>query len=71
MANPIDIDAITAAKVGGDIVTKTLDTLNSGQFSGSGKKCSGSNGMSNTYNLSKSVLSSVYQGKGAVVSAKG
>ena len=73
MPKPIDFEAITASKIGGDIVTKTLDTLNSGQYySGSGtKKCSGSNSMSDTYNLSKSVLSSAYSAKGAVVSAKG
>lgn len=72
MPKPIDFEAITASKIGGDIVSKTLDTLNSGQYSGSGsKKCSGSSGMSNTYDLSKSVLSSAYSPKGAVVSAKG
>ena len=71
MANPFDINAAAAAKVGGSIITNTLDVLNSGQFSGSGNKCSGASSMSGTYDLSKSVLSSVYQGKGAVVSAKG
>ena len=74
MAKTLDLEAISAAKIGGSIVTKTLDTLNSGQYySGSGtKKCSGSgNSMSDTYDLSKSVLSSAYSTKGAVVSAKG
>ena len=72
MPKPIDFEAITASKIGGDIVTKTLDTLNSGQFGVSGsKKCSGSSGMSSTYNLSKSVLSSAYSPKGAVFSTKG
>ena len=73
MSKYLDLDAISAAKVGGSIVTKTLDTLNSGQYySGSGtKKCSGTNSMSDTYNLSKSLLSSAYSTKGAVVSAKG
>ena len=72
MPKIFDIEALEAskAKIGGDIVSKTLDTLNSGQFGSSGK-CSGSNKISNTYHLSKSVLSSVYQGKGSVVSTKG
>lgn len=70
MSKYIDLEAISASKIQGDIITQTLDTLNSGQYSGSGTKCSGSNKISDTYNLSKSVLSSVYQGKGAVISAK-
>lgn len=72
MTESIESAAVSAAKIEGDIVTRTLDTLNSGQFSGSGtKKSSGTNCMSDTYHLSNSVLSSAYQSKGAVVSVKG
>ena len=70
MPDPFAVAALKAsqAKIGGDIVTQTLDTLNSGQFSGSkNKSCDKSSGMSNTYNLSKSVLSAAYEGKGIAV----
>ncbi|MDR2489067.1 MAG: hypothetical protein LBD42_06215 [Desulfovibrio sp.] len=70
MPKSFDAPAVTAAKIKGDIVTKTLDTLNDDLHSGSGKR-SGVNKMSDTYHLSKSVLATAYQGKGAVLSAKG
>ena len=74
MSKLMDFEAVTAAKIGGEIVTQTLDTLNSDQYGGSRKGGSGisrANGMSDAYNLSKSVLSAAYQAKGAVICAKG
>jgi hypothetical protein len=69
MLQTVDAAAVMAAKIKGDVVTKTLDTLNSTKYSGSGKR-TGVNRMSDAYHLSKEVLSATYQGKGAVVSAK-
>ncbi len=53
------------AQIGNEIVTQTLDKLNNGSMGG-GKKCGNQSGMSDTYNFSKQVLSSVYEGKGAI-----
>ena len=61
--------ATSKAKMGAEIVTQTLDTLNSSTYSG---KSGGSDGgMSDTYNFSKQVLSSVYEGKGTIADSKG
>ena len=71
MSITMDLGAVTAAKIEGDIVTKTLDTLNSGQFGGSGsKKSSGVGSMSDTYNLSNAVLSAAYQPKGMIINTQ-
>ena len=61
--------AISLERVKGEIVTQTLDKLNP---LGSGVKSKkskmfGKTGMSDMYNLSKSVLSAVYQGKGTII----
>lgn len=61
--------ATTKAKLDNEIVTQTLDTLNSSQYSGKSKKgkySSTQQAMSNTYDLSKSVLSAAYSDKGAI-----
>ena len=55
-------------KMKGDIVTGTLDALNS--KSGSSGK-SGKDAMSQTYEFSKSVLSAAYEAKGIAVNSKG
>lgn len=55
------------AKMAGQVVTQTLDKLNSG----AGSKRGASAGMSDTYHFAKDVLSSVYSGKGAIASLKG
>lgn len=71
MFNPADVNQMNAAKIGGSIISKTLDALNKNDYSGSGTKmCSGSNNMSDTYHLSKSVLSAAYQDKGILISSK-
>ena len=58
-------------KVKGDIVTQTLDTLNSGVYGQSEKtKVSGKDSMSNTYDLSRSVLSAAYSAKGIGINTK-
>lgn len=55
-------------KVKGDIVTQTLDKLNSpGSIGKSKNSASGMGSMSDTYNFSKSVLSAVYEGKGTII----
>jgi|GEM_PF-3107522 hypothetical protein len=69
--NSSDTPATMKAKIEGSIVTKTLDTLNSGTLTScSGKKKSFSktnDRMKQTYDFSKSVLSAVYEGKGTIV----
>lgn len=61
--------ATTKAKIGNDIVTQTLDTLNSSKYSGKSKKGkSGSTqeAMSNSYQFNKDVLSAAYSDKGSI-----
>lgn len=71
MSDLYNIKTVTAFTIGADVVSKTLDTLNSGQFySGSGGKSGSANKIGNTYDLSKSVLSAAYEGKGTIVSSK-
>ena len=61
-----------AAKIGGDIVTQTLDTLNSGVYSsGKGKGAGSQEAMSHMYDFQKSVLSAAYLGKGTAIEKKG
>lgn len=65
--------AVSKAKMGAEIITQTLDNLNSPTYA-SGKKKSKScqqSAMSQTYDLSKSVLSAVYEGKGIGIDNKG
>ncbi len=59
---------VAMEKMKGDIVTGTLDALNS--KSGSSGK-SGKDAMSQTYEFSKSVLSAAYEAKGIAVNSKG
>ncbi len=72
MANDVSaqIAAMTAASqkavIGGEIITQTLDALNSPMYGG---KAGGSDDMADSYNFQKSVLSAVYSAKGAVVDA--
>ena len=67
-------NAMTKDELGGEIITQTLDTLNSGIYSGKSKKkksySSTQDAMSNTYELSKSVLSAAYQDKGSIIGTK-
>ena len=68
-------DQASKAQIEGEIVSQTLDVLNSGQYSGKSKKKKKSYGdmqtaMSNTYDLSKSVLSAAYEAKGAIFGGK-
>ena len=69
MKDDIMFRATTALEqVKGDIVTQTLDKLNSPTSGGKKmSKYSAQAAMSDTYNLSKSVLSSVYEGKGTIL----
>jgi len=62
--------AISMERVKGQIVTQTLDKLNSPGMGGKSKKSkfgAGASSMSDTYNLSKSVLSAAYAGKGTII----
>ncbi|MDR1360548.1 MAG: hypothetical protein LBJ82_06155 [Deltaproteobacteria bacterium] len=65
--------ALLKAQMDSDIITQTLDTLNSKTYGKSGKKTSSATqeGMSRTYDLSKSVLSAAYEAKGIAVTLKG
>ena len=60
--------AVTTGKMNMDIISGTLDALNSGT---SCKKSSGSSDMADTYNFSKDVLSAAYNPVGLVVSSMG
>lgn len=66
--------AMTKAELDNEIVSQTLDTLNSGIYSGKSKKKKSYSGtqdaMSNTYDLSKSVLSAAYEAKGSIFGTK-
>ena len=68
---PTDSPAIMKAKLEGSIVTKTLDTLNSGTLTSSSKKkksfSSMEDRMKQTTDFSKSILSAVYEGKGSII----
>lgn len=55
------------AKLNEQIVTQTLDKVNK---IGGGKSGAG-NSMSDTYDLSKKVLSAVYEGKGTIADSDG
>ena len=60
--------ATSKAEMGAQVVTQTLDTLNSSTYKG---KSGGSDSMADTYNLSKQVLSAAYEGKGTIADSKG
>ncbi len=62
--------AASKAELDSQIVTQTLDNLNSPMYSGSSKCNSARQGMSDTYDLSKSVLSAYYLGKGTAIDGK-
>ena len=71
MANDTSISldfSLTKAKLDADIVTGTLDKLNSGD-------CGSSKGtgdaMKQTYDFSKEILSAVYGGKGSIANGSG
>lgn len=70
-AQVASLSASTAtAKLNEEIVTQTLDTVN--KYGGkSGGKSRGMGSMSDTYDLSKKVLSSVYEGKGTIADTDG
>ena len=59
--------AAMLAKTKGDIVTQTLDKLNSPGSGGTSKKSKTGSSMSDVYHLSKSVLSAAYEGKGTII----
>jgi hypothetical protein len=54
--------------IGAQVVTKTLDTIN--RYGGKNKK-SGGNAMAASYDFNKSVLSAVYEAKGALTNISG
>lgn len=64
-ATAVQAAAIGAERIKGDIVTKTLDTLN--DYSGS--KGSGSGVSASDYDFQKTVLSAAYLDKGTIVSS--
>lgn len=53
--------ALSAERIGSEIITQTLDALNAPTY---GKS---SDAMSQTYNLSKNVLGAAYEGKGTIL----
>jgi hypothetical protein len=76
MKNPLvteETGALLKARMDSDIITQTLDTLNSRSPGKSGKKTfsAAQEGMSQTYDFSKSVLSAAYEAKGIAVTLKG
>lgn len=70
--NPSDSLAITKAKIDSNIVTGTLDTLNSGQFTPAkaGKASRLDDAMKASTDFQKSVLNSVYAGKGTLIDSE-
>ena len=72
MENPLDLKT-TKARMDSDIITQTLDTLNNRSSGTPGKKSSSAaqEGVSQTYDFSKSVLSAAYEAKGIAVTLKG
>lgn len=54
----------------GDVVTQTLDTLNANAKKKSKNKSTIQGAMSDSYDLSKSILSAAYEGKGTIVDNK-
>ena len=62
--------SVALERMKGDIVTGTLDALNSSQYSGSRKSSGASDAMAQSYDFQQSVLSSVYSAKGAAVDKK-
>ena len=63
--------SVALQRVKGEIVTQTLDKLNSPGKGGKSKKNKfGAGAMSDTYNFSKSVLSAAYEGKGIIIDSK-
>jgi len=65
--------AVSLQRVKGEIVTQTLDKLNSPGMGGKSKKNKfgiGAGGMNDMFNLSKSVLSAAYEGKGTIIDSK-
>lgn len=68
--SPSDSLAVTKAKIDANIITGTLDTLNSGQFSKAGKKSKASNvddAMKASTDFQKKILNAVYAGKGSII----
>lgn len=62
--------AVTKAKIDSNIITGTLDTLNSGQFTKLGNKKKGydvDEAMKSSTDFQKRVLNSVYAGKGTII----
>ena len=60
--------SVSKAKLAGDIITGTLDKLNSNDY---GKSPATENAMKQTYDFSKQVLSAVYGGKGTIADGSG
>jgi len=62
------VGAVAMERTKAQVVTQTLDKLNSPGSGGKSKKSKiGQGSMSDTYNLSKSVLSAAYAGKGTII----
>lgn len=70
MKDPILAAKVSLETIKGDIVTGTLDTLNSANGKKSKKGYSSQAAMSDCYDLNKSVLSAAYDAKGIVVNGK-
>lgn len=62
---------ISKAELDGQIVSGTLDALNSPTYASTKSGSDPQGSMTDTYNLSKSVLGAFYYGKGTAVEEKG
>lgn len=68
--NPTDSLGITKAKIDSNIITGTLDTLNSGQFIKGGKSSKASkldDAMKASTAFQKKILNAVYASKGSII----
>ena len=75
MSSPFDDAKMSAAVskdiMNRDIITGTLDALNSSTYSGKSKGKDSSSAMSESYDFQKSVLDAAYNDKGATLITKG
>lgn len=71
MKEALNAAAVSLESIKGDIVTGTLDTLNT--YGGKKKKKSKNamqSAMSDSYDFNKTVLSAAYEGKGTIIDSK-
>ena len=67
MSDSVALSNVSQAQFYSDVITGTLDTLNSSTYSKSGSSAD----LAQSYNFNKDVLSSVYNPTGTVVTTYG